>query len=625
MSDLGKAYVQIIPSAEGIKGMIEKELGGESEIAGKKSGGKFISAFKTILVTAGIGKVFKDAIMGGGALEQSIGGIETLFKGSADKMKVYADEAYMTAGVSANRYMEMTTSFAASLLQSVSGDTNRAADIANMAMIDMSDNANKMGTNMIDIQNAYQGFAKQNYTMLDNLKLGYGGTKTEMERLLADAEKLTGIKYDISNLSDVYQAIHVIQEELGITGTTAIEAADTLQGSFASMYASFQNLMAKMALGMDVGPALKAMGTTILTFVKNLFPMIANLVLQLPQSLIEVLKQSIPGLLQAGTDMVLNIVVGLIEGIPFLVEGSIEIIKGLINGLLDGIPKIIEAGVKLLTSLIENLPQIITTIVAALPLIIDSVIKGLLENIPLIIDAGVKLLTALIENLPLIILTIVSALPEIIISIVESLVSNTPLIVDTGVKLLTALITNLPQIIWTLIKSMPQIIISMVNALAQGIGEFIRMGGQLISGLWQGIKDKAGWLWNQIKGFFGQIVNRIKNFFGISSPSKLFAEFGANLDAGLAKGISDNKRPITQAMDEVGRLTARTFESDIAFNAISPGRLDSLAASVELNAAENNAGRPAYLTFNLAGHKFKAFVDDITKIQDRTIELELAY
>ena len=226
--ELGKAYVQIVPSAKGIKDSIAEELGGESARAGESAGqlftGKLVGTIKTVLGTAAIGKMISDSVNAGGALQQSLGGIETLFKDSADKVKTYAAQAYKTAGLSANDYMESTTSFAASLLSSVSQDTDAAAQLANMAMVDMSDNANKMGTSMQDIQNAYQGFAKQNYTMLDNLKLGYGGTQAEMQRLLKDAEKISGVKYDLGNLADMYSAIHVIQTELDITGTTAREA-----------------------------------------------------------------------------------------------------------------------------------------------------------------------------------------------------------------------------------------------------------------------------------------------------------------------------------------------------------------------------------------------------------------
>ena len=281
-TELGKAYVQIIPSARGITGMIQKEIGGEVASAGvssgKSLGSNLIGALKGAIAAAGIGKAIGAALSEGAALQQSLGGIDTLFKASAEKVKGFANEAYKTTGLSANAYMENVTGFSASLLQSLGGDTDKAADIANMAMIDMSDNANKMGTSMESIQTAYQGFAKQNYTMLDNLKLGYGGTKQEMQRLLADAEKLTGVKYDINNLSDVYQAIHAIQENLDITGTTAKEAASTFNGSFESMKAAAQNVLGKLALGENILPSLQALAETTSTFLfNNFFPMIGNI------------------------------------------------------------------------------------------------------------------------------------------------------------------------------------------------------------------------------------------------------------------------------------------------------------------------------------------------------------
>ena len=281
-TELGKAYVQIIPSARGITGMIQKEMSGEVASAGvssgKSLGSNLIGALKGAIAAAGIGKAIGAALSEGAALQQSLGGIDTLFKASAEKVKGFANEAYKTTGLSANAYMENVTGFSASLLQSLGGDTDKAADIANMAMIDMSDNANKMGTSMESIQTAYQGFAKQNYTMLDNLKLGYGGTKQEMQRLLADAEKLTGVKYDINNLSDVYQAIHAIQENLDITGTTAKEAASTFTGSFNAMKAAAQNVLGKLALGENILPSLQALAETTSTFLfNNFFPMIGNI------------------------------------------------------------------------------------------------------------------------------------------------------------------------------------------------------------------------------------------------------------------------------------------------------------------------------------------------------------
>ena len=295
-TEIAQAYVQLIPSARGITGKIQSLLNPEASAAGQSAGqslgSSLVSVMTKVIAAAGIGKAFSAAISEGAALQQSLGGIETLFKGSADKVKGYANEAYKTTGLSANAYMENVTGFSASLLQSLGGDTNKAAETANMAMIDMSDNANKMGTSMDSIQMAYQGFAKQNYTMLDNLKLGYGGTKQEMERLLNDAQKLTGVKYDINNLSDVYNAIHAIQENLDITGTTAKEAASTFSGSFESMKAAAQNVLGKLALGENILPSLHALLKTTSTFLfDNFLPMIGNVFLGLGLVLTEGISQ----------------------------------------------------------------------------------------------------------------------------------------------------------------------------------------------------------------------------------------------------------------------------------------------------------------------------------------------
>jgi len=295
-TEIAQAYVQLIPSARGITGKIQSILNPEASAAGQSAGqslgSSLVGVMTKVIAAAGIGKALSAAISEGAALQQSLGGIETLFKGSADKVKGYANEAYKTTGLSANAYMENVTGFSASLLQSLGGDTDKAAETANMAMIDMSDNANKMGTSMESIQMAYQGFAKQNYTMLDNLKLGYGGTKQEMQRLLADAEKLTGVKYDINNLSDVYNAIHAIQENLDITGTTAKEAASTFSGSFESMKAAAQNVLGKLALGENILPSLQALAETTSTFLfDNFFPMVGNILSGLGLVLTEGISQ----------------------------------------------------------------------------------------------------------------------------------------------------------------------------------------------------------------------------------------------------------------------------------------------------------------------------------------------
>ncbi len=265
--------------------------------------------------------------------EQLVGGVETLFKGSSKKLIEYANEAYRTAGVSANQYMSIVTSFSASLLQSLGGDTEKAADIANQALIDMSDNANKMGTSMEAIQNAYQGFAKQNYTMLDNLKLGYGGTKTEMERLLRDAQALTGVKYDISNLADVYTAIHVIQENLGIAGTTALEAEKTISGSAKTMKASWQNVLTAISGGGDLDRAIENLVNSISNYFENIVPVIERALAgigtliekvapMLVQTVAKSLIKAIPELLNAVYQMIIGLAKGIYEGIKALFTGG---------------------------------------------------------------------------------------------------------------------------------------------------------------------------------------------------------------------------------------------------------------------------------------------------------------
>ena len=368
-TELGKAYVQIIPSAKGISGMIQKEMGGEvasaGVSAGESLGSKMMGAVSGV-IAAGIGKAIGASITEGAALQQSLGGIETLFKGSADKVKGFANEAYKTTGLSANAYMENVTGFSASLLQSLGGDTDKAAETANMAMIDMSDNANKMGTSMESIQLAYQGFAKQNYTMLDNLKLGYGGTKQEMQRLLSDAEKLTGVKYDMNNLSDVYSAIHAIQENLDITGTTAREAATTFTGSFESMKAAAQNVLGKLSLGEDIQPALQALMETTSTFLfGNLIPMIGNILKQIPTLILGGIKGVFSGIFGEGLGSIMGGIVTAL-GSAFLAFKAFSAVSGLLSGIPAVLTTIKTAVTGLFTAMSANPIGIAIAAIAAL-------------------------------------------------------------------------------------------------------------------------------------------------------------------------------------------------------------------------------------------------------------------
>ena len=366
--ELAKAYVQIVPSAEGIQGKITEALGGEpaaaGDAAGQSLGAQLVGTLKKVIAAAGIGKIISESINLGGALQQSLGGVETLFKDSADTVKAYAAQAYKTVGLSANDYMEQTTSFAASLLSSVSQDTQAAADLANMAMVDMADNSNKMGTSMQDIQNAYQGFAKQNYTMLDNLKLGYGGTQAEMQRLLKDAEKISGVHYDLGNLADMYSAIHVIQKEMDITGTTAKEASTTLTGSFAAMKAAAENVLADWSTGADLTEPLQALADTAQTFlVDNLLPMIGNVLAGIP----EIVYSLVPELLQTGTELLSSLAQGFTEGIPEFFSTALPQLLAFTDQLRDNAASFVDAGLNLITQLLNGLIAGLPDLIAYVP------------------------------------------------------------------------------------------------------------------------------------------------------------------------------------------------------------------------------------------------------------------
>ena len=515
--------------------------------------------------------------------EQLVGGVETLFQDSSGKVLDYANNAYKTAGLSANEYMETVTSFSASLLSSLGGDTEKAADYADKAITDMSDNANKMGSDMDSIMNAYKGFSKQTFTMLDNLKLGYGGTKEEMQRLLDDAEKISGIKYDISSYADIVDAIHVIQTEMGITGTTAKEAEETISGSIGMLKTSFQNLITGMGdADANIDQLCDNVVNSFKSVVKNISPVIQNLAKTIPnamEGILDAISPLIPEFLELGVNLFEALLNGIIDMLPELsstaaelittlitgiVEALPELIESLISALLEAVPQIIETGVTLLTALVTNLPTIIQTIIAVLPQIITSVIQTLLTHLPEIIDAGFKLLTALIDNLPEIILTIVEALPEIISAIVKALTDNIPLIVETGVKLLTSLITNLPQIIAEIVRAMPEIITGIVNALSEGISQVTEVGANIVRGLWNGIQSLAGWLWDQVSSWISGIWDGIKDFFGIASPSKQMAWVGSMLVEGLAGAIDKDGDKAIAAVDDMAAGMIAEVESEMA-------------------------------------------------------------
>lgn len=485
--ELGKAYVQIVPSAQGIKSalteMFDEETDGLGEQTGQSIGQELVGTLKKVIAAAGIGKIISDSINMGGALQQSLGGVETLFKDSADTVKEYAAQAYRTVGLSANDYMEQTTSFAASLLSSVSQDTDAAAQLANMAMVDMADNANKMGTDMQDIQNAYQGFAKQNYTMLDNLKLGYGGTQAEMQRLLNDATKISGVKYDLGNLADMYSAIHIIQQEMDITGTTAKEAATTLTGSFAAMKAAAENVMGNWSTGADLTEPLQALADTAQTFlVDNLLPMIGNVLAGIP----EIVYSLVPELLQTGTELLSSLAQGFTEGIPEFFSTALPQLLAFTDQLRDNAASFVDAGLNLITQLLNGLIAGLPDLIAYVPDIIINICGIINDNMPKILGEGVAIIVQLVVG-------IVKAVPDLLAN-------------------------------W---KKILQAVLSVISAV-----NWLNIGKTILTGVANGVKSMGSSMLNAFKGGFSSALAWIK-----SLPSQA-VQWGKNLIQSFINGLT---------------------------------------------------------------------------------------
>ncbi len=528
--------------------LLKANVLGDFITSGLKAVGNGIKQIGSTFLSVG-----KQALDSYADYEQLVGGVETLFKDNAETVENYANNAYKTAGLSANDYMETITSFSASLLQSLNGDTAKVAEVGNMAVIDMADNANKMGTDMSLIQNAYQGFAKQNYTMLDNLKLGYGGTKSEMQRLLSDAQKITGIKYDINNLNDVYQAIHVIQGKLDITGTTAKEASTTIQGSVSAMKSAWQNMLTGIAddnadfEGL-VGNLVESIGIAaenIMPRVKIIIDGIAALLPQLAEKIIE----HLPEIMDAGSEIITQLIDSLTTFAPDIGYSAFYIIESLLTGILNNLPTIMQAGIELLTELINGISQTLPNLI---PVAINSLITlttTFLDNIDLIIDSGIELILALAEGLINALPQLIDKIPVIIEKLIMAITNNLPKIGEMGFTLIIKLAVGLIKAIPQLVSKIPQIISSLVRGFANYFSNMRDVGKNLVTGIWEGIKNAENWLLDKAKEWCRNILNGIKGFFGIHSPSKVFKdEIGTNLALGVGEGFSDTMKAVSNDM-----------------------------------------------------------------------------
>lgn len=633
-TQLGKAYVQIVPSMQGLASELRRAFGDsmpDGHKFGNSLGGKVVSGFGSTIkkgfalaakagiatisaASAGIGAIVKSSASAYADYEQNIGGIETLFKDNADTIVKYASEAYKTAGISANDYMQNVTSFSASLLQGLGGDTAQAAEIANEAMVDMSDNANKMGTDISAIQNAYQGFAKQNYTMLDNLKLGYGGTQAEMARLINDSGVLgDSIKVDEKTVNSVsfdkmIEAIHKVQTDLDITGTTSKEAATTVSGSLGSVKAAWANLMAGMGdKNADLKNLIKEMVSTVKTFAKNIMP---------------VIKQALSGVTTLISELAPDIAAELPQLVsdllPQLIEAGTQIFQALVKGISDNIGTITQAAITAVTTiataliqntgpLVQALATIITTIAQALPTILPDLTEAIKQQMPLILQA-------ILDSLP----AIIECATQIIVTIAETLANNINLIVDGAVKIIDTLAMSLSdsdtakklteaafKIVFTLtkeiVKNLPDILASgiliaveIVKGIAQGMVDFFapvsdalsdklldltdwfsrkwndfkEWGSDMIQAFIDGIKEK----WQSLKDTVCDVASSVKDFLGFSEPDKgplsNFHTFAPDMMDLFAKGIADNEDTITMQFNRSLQLLMDTDIIPPSFSAL---------------------------------------------------------
>ena len=628
-TELGKAYVQIIPSAEGISGSISKAIGGEATSAGKSAGMNIAGAIKGMIAAAGIGAAIKSSLEAGGNLQQSFGGLDTIYGDAAKAAKNYAAEA-AKAGISANDYAEQAVSFGASLKQAFEGDTTKAVEAANTAIMDMADNAAKMGTPIENIQNAYQGFAKQNYSMLDNLKLGYGGTKQEMERLLADATKLSGVKYNMDNLGDVYDAIHVIQKDLGLTGVAAAEASETFTGSLGAMKASAENLMANLALGNDITGDIQTLMGNIQTFVVgNLAPMIGNILSALPELLsgagsmiikaLDIVSNNAGEIVQMGIDIVVSLVQAIVEAAPYLIEAAFNLVAALgealintdwlqigtdlitglnksmqlaageifgtdgnilqsfIDSITTNLPSVLEQGVEIITNLANGILQNLPTLLTVAMETITQFAVGILDNLPTILNAGVdiilNLVNGIIENLP----TLIATAAQLMVQYVATIGEHLPEILMKGIEIIGKLIAGLLQALPKLIATIPQIIMAMVRAFLSY--DWPSIGRNILEGIKNGILNAVGTVVEAAKEAASAIWETVKSFFDIGSPSKLMAYAGGMIDEGLANGILDNRGLVDNAMNALGNTALASLEvspSISGFESDQDNRIDTL-------------------------------------------------
>lgn len=610
---VARAYVQIVPSAEGIKGSITSALGGEASSAGSQLGSILSTGIKGAVVAgvAGLGAIIGGALTEGGALQQSLGGVETLFKDSAGQVIAAANEAYRTAGVSANSYMKQVTSFSATLLQGLGGDTAAAASYADKAIVQMSDNANKMGTSMESIQYAYQGFAKDNYTMLDNLKLGYGGTQAEMARLindsgvLGDSIEVTAETVKDVPFSSIIDAIQVIQDNLGITGTTAKEAATTLTGSFASVKAALSNVLAGLALGQDLGPALNALSSTLSTFLSgNLIPALYNILSALPGALVTFistlgpqlaagLSTIVPQMMTTGAQMLQSLSAGLAQGIPNFLAQALPMLLQFTENLRANFSNIVDAGIDLLLNFVQGIANGLPTLIEYIPTIISNIAGLINDNAPKILQAGIQIIVTLVKGLINAIPTIIANIPQIIGAIVDTITAFNW--INLGATVIKTLGNGLLSMANGLKGFMESTLSGAIDYLKSLPKQALQWGKDMLDGFIQGIVGSVGGVINAVKDVGSAIASYLHFSRPDVGPLRNYETWMPDMLTGMAQSIRANLYRITDAMDLVGGSMRQTLPLDAGGQAVHALQQEDPARRQPRPMPQGSSGQPITL------------------------------
>ena len=573
---------------------------GISKIGSIAKGGLAVISGLTAGIIASFAATSKASLDSVASLEQNLGGIETLFKDSADIVIENAKRAYKTAGMSANEYMQNVTSFSASLLQSLSGNTKAAAEVADMAMTDMSDNANKMGTSMELIQNAYQGFAKQNYTMLDNLKLGYGGTKTEMERLLSDAQKLTGVKYDINSLSDVYNAIHAIQNSLGITGTTAKEAASTIEGSMNSAKAAWDNFLNGTISAEDFADTISIAAENITKNLGEIVPRLASTTPELGRNIYEMIVSSFDqngtGIAQAGIGLINNLASGLSEAAPKVTGSAGKIVSDLMIGIQNAAPQMLSSAADLIASFAQGIGEQLPTLIPQAMNMIVTLADAVIANIPKIVQAGVSILVGLVSGIINGLPTLIEEGPRIINEFADAIYNGIGTLLGTGLAMIVELgkgiINNMPLII----QNAGEILKAIINVFS--LSSMLNLGKKLIESLAKGMEAVGPAIKTALSNIGKTGLEAIKNLKWSQVGKAIITFISTSLRSGASLAVN--------ALKSVGTLAMNAFKS-ISWGTVGKAVITGIAngitgaAGAIVTAAKNAAKKALDAAKNFLG------------------------